>query len=745
MRAAAVAVLAVVLFSLAVATPPLRLPPSLRQSARPRVPPSFNLNSGGSSNTRFDLDAPYVVGETFVSDMTNVNIGGAEDKNRIIYHSHRYGNNGSVWGYDIPVMRPGMYNCTAHFAETDVPSFRPGARVFRLVFATSLENPIVFDNVDVFAATKAKFVVYTRTATMMVIPGVLYIRLYPIVGNAFMSGLTCERASGLPQGVQPDYTSQPRLPADPLSEPGPEPSPDSAPALFELSINCGGPAIGRFIAEDYSWIVGKTSMWEGPPGITIGGTEERNREAVKSHRYGLNGGAFGYRIPIDRPGTYECSFYFSETDSESFSVGARVFDLDVMGQRLNNLDIFKMTGEAEFVAVVRTFSNLQLSNELKIDLIPRVGNTFISAIVCLLKSEASPNLPDVDTSPDPSIPSEVFPTTEPSPDSDGSTAEPSMTPAMTPSTEATPSSDIIPVEPTVEPSTSTEPDTEAPSPSADVAGASGEVPTVIISPSPSLAKPDQRITPNPGESQQPLQLTVLVAGEGGLPFTDSMKVALLQSLKNAANEPSSRIALVDIREVTESRLLKKSRLLVHQGTRQGGPVQVASSHNADVQVVASEEKTSDAVSRISNSVKKGDVSASMRSLGHPNVEVSLRSTTTKADSPAAAGSSTAGVVGGVVGGGLLVLIILAVGVFMFVQRRKGNENAGGGFDGPPPALSESEASVIERSETAASVEYLDDDSTFTAATSRAGEHVDQVSFVKDVFGRGTSVGTHGVS
>lgn len=202
------------LFSVAPAAQVLRglvLPRDARSvlatSVGPRVPPSFNINCGGDSVGRFIAeDHEWLVGLTSTFSVDNATIGGAERQNAPIYPSHRFGTLQSTWGYNIPVEQPGVYGCTAHFAETFSEAFRKGDRVFDLSFSTT-HDFVLFKNIDVIGELKgAEFTVLTKTAVGLNITGILAVRLYSRHGDAMLSGLTCERTGNLPGDITSDYS-----------------------------------------------------------------------------------------------------------------------------------------------------------------------------------------------------------------------------------------------------------------------------------------------------------------------------------------------------------------------------------------------------------------------------------------------------------------------------------------------------------------------------------------------------------
>lgn len=685
-----------------------------------------------------------------------------------MYKSHRYGVDATPWGYDIPVMEPGTYTCTVHFAETYAPAFEKGKRVFDLTLATSFGEPVVFDNIDIFAELDgAEFTVLTKTAIDLVVPGVLAIRVKPSEGNAIISGITCKRTGDLPSGVAPDFDTDPNIPIATIMAPTHGEIADPGPVIIgtEININAGGPAIGRFLAEDFAWIFGDTSQWGGPEGIEIGGAEQKNTPALISQRYGVDGATWGYNIPIEMPGLYNCSLHFAETDSASFEKGARVFDVAVMEQNMKGIDVFADASNAPFTSVVKTFADLKIGHELRIEFTPVVGNAFLSAITC----EKTGDLDEDDPLLGSGTPNDQV---SESPENGRPTPEPTpiiLVPIVDPPTAEMPELESSAVAtPLVESSES--PIVESPSAETPVDGGLEEV---IPSPTPALPTDIVTVTPAPGDmlegttdessepSLEPLSGDGLVppdqdlatvdpaltsttdqvvqnykllgtVSDGGN-FTTEMKDALLSVSKSVMQQPSTWAMTY----------LQKENIAAV--TRQS-----AASYQIDLQALHVAIHLSEETKVYSGFISKKKVNEELRKLGVDNLVVKLREEPELAvngtNNKASSTTTTSTVVGIIVGCVLGLLVIVAVGAFVVVRRNRQSDPSANDFDGPPPAMTESEmSSVMERSETQASIEYLDDDSTFTAATSRAGDHVDQVAFDKDVFGRGTAAGSHGVS
>lgn len=161
----------------------------------------------------------------------------------------------------------------------------------------------------------------------------------------------------------------------------------------DLNINVGGTDVGRFMGDQYSWLINgaNTDQFE-KLNANIGGAEVKNGPMYKSHRYGkLDAGTtpWGYDIPVAEPGTYGCTVHFAETDSTAFKNGGRVFDLSIQGAgpatEFKGIDVFKETNQGTFVVLTKTAPKLVITGILKV----RVAKTeasehgaFIAGITC---------------------------------------------------------------------------------------------------------------------------------------------------------------------------------------------------------------------------------------------------------------------------------------------------------------------------------------------------------------------------
>lgn len=97
----------------------------------------------------------------------------------------------------------------------------------------------------------------------------------------------------------------------------------------------------------------------------------------QTERFGMT----GYAVPIVN-GSYEVKLHFAETYDGITAPGQRVFDIDVEGVLLRNLDVFAASGGRNR-ALVRSVNVKVTDGQLDIGFIARVQNTLINAIEIL--------------------------------------------------------------------------------------------------------------------------------------------------------------------------------------------------------------------------------------------------------------------------------------------------------------------------------------------------------------------------
>ncbi|HRK94909.1 MAG TPA: malectin domain-containing carbohydrate-binding protein [Rhodospirillales bacterium] len=125
----------------------------------------------------------------------------------------------------------------------------------------------------------------------------------------------------------------------------------------------------------------KGRKWTADTGFIGGGVADRGAIEIagttddrlyQTERWGMT----GYSLPV-APGLYTVKLHFAETFATA--AGARVFSVDVEGQKLTDLDIFAAVGAK--TALVKTLSNVVVTDgKLDIGFTQKVGGAMVNAI-----------------------------------------------------------------------------------------------------------------------------------------------------------------------------------------------------------------------------------------------------------------------------------------------------------------------------------------------------------------------------
>lgn len=139
--------------------------------------------------------------------------------------------------------------------------------------------------------------------------------------------------------------------------------------------NIGGPALGGYIAEEFSWLAPggtKTSILNDAVSSTLPGF------VIKTHRWAQF--SYSITIPFSVSGIYSCSLYWAETSRFFEGAGKRIFNIALNGQKLDNIDVFAAVGfRKEFT---RQINDVSIDKELKIQLLKVKGDPFLSGVIC---------------------------------------------------------------------------------------------------------------------------------------------------------------------------------------------------------------------------------------------------------------------------------------------------------------------------------------------------------------------------
>jgi hypothetical protein len=111
-------------------------------------------------------------------------------------------------------------------------------------------------------------------------------------------------------------------------------------------LNVGGPDIastGGAWLSDFEFVnTGKT--WSSASPINMSGVSDVPSALFNTERYDRAGGAeIEWKLPVT-PGQYQVRLYFAEIYFGAMSEGARVFDAEVEGQKIENIDVYSAVG-----------------------------------------------------------------------------------------------------------------------------------------------------------------------------------------------------------------------------------------------------------------------------------------------------------------------------------------------------------------------------------------------------------------
>ncbi|WP_162054270.1 InlB B-repeat-containing protein [Pontibacter pamirensis] len=139
---------------------------------------------------------------------------------------------------------------------------------------------------------------------------------------------------------------------------------ETEPQIAVKLINAGGNQLvdsqSRTWSEDIHFSGGITSSKTFD---VVGTTDD---ELYRNYRYASSGAPFSYSLPMSEAGTYTVKLhflepYFGAPGGGTGRVGARVFHVDIEGQRvLNNYDILAQKGAGQ--AVVKTFYGINVTD-----------------------------------------------------------------------------------------------------------------------------------------------------------------------------------------------------------------------------------------------------------------------------------------------------------------------------------------------------------------------------------------------
>lgn len=287
----------------------------------------IRVNCAGGNHTDPDghvwaADYGYLNGTT---STTTHAISGTSDQ--IPYQSERWGN---PLNYAFTVTN-GTYQVILHFAETYYSGV--GQRIFNV----ALEGTTVLSNFDIFAEVGADAAL-VKTYTVTVTDGTLNIDMTASVDNAKICGIEIYN-------------------------------------LSDILVNAGGSdytdVAGNLWSADVGYVNGKTFSTTD----AISGTLDD--PLYQSERYNTSGNLhYAFEVP---DGSYSIKLYFAEIYSGTWSVGARVFDIQLQGATvLSSLDIYSEVGGD--AALIKTFPVTVTDGWIDIQFLTNIQAPQINAI-----------------------------------------------------------------------------------------------------------------------------------------------------------------------------------------------------------------------------------------------------------------------------------------------------------------------------------------------------------------------------
>jgi beta-glucanase (GH16 family) len=287
----------------------------------PPMPTSYLIDAGSAVTYKaadgrtWQADQSFQAGSGGIADRGAVPIANTVDAR--LFQTERW----CMDGYSLPVAN-GNYAVKLYFAETFPNITAAGGRVFDV----AVEGQVI-SGLDVFKEAGG-----TRRALVKTFSAV------PVTDGALTIGFTRHTECPIVDAIEVQPVGQVVAPAP-------------------LLIDAGG--AGSYVATDgRTWLADQgylagTGSVADRGNIAIASTTEPR--LFQTERYC----ATGYNLP--RPnGTYQVNLYFAETFTP-INVGGRVFDVNVEGQVLSNLDVFAQAGGRNR-ALIKTFNAVTVTD-----------------------------------------------------------------------------------------------------------------------------------------------------------------------------------------------------------------------------------------------------------------------------------------------------------------------------------------------------------------------------------------------
>ena len=355
-----------------------------------RVDGSLFINLGGTSDVgRYERDLTGVGNK--VGTFRDI----AKTSDDALYRE-------SVWGdkalrYDFAVADPGTYEITVHMAEIWDGSFSDGVRVFDI----KAEGRTLGNDIDIFREVGARAAL-TKTYEVEVKDGILDLDFIGERQNPSVAGIAIEFLGGADAGKGSDgSTDSGGAGKDTGGSSGSGGGSSGSGGTGGSSGSSGtggssgsggnGNGSGKAGKVVLAYNIGSDTAFTASDGTLyaadttgsgrgyrvyndIAGTEDDGLYQVEVWQQGK----LTYDLPIAN-GRYEVELHFSEIYDKLSKKGARVFDIELEGERRESkLDVFAKVGADK--ALTRSFTVDVDDGVLDIDLIGRTENPTLSGL-----------------------------------------------------------------------------------------------------------------------------------------------------------------------------------------------------------------------------------------------------------------------------------------------------------------------------------------------------------------------------
>ena len=358
-------------------------------------PLSVRIEAGGTANFTDNGGNIWLADTGFTGgalvDRGNIAIGNT--LNDRIYQTERWGM--TAFARTVP---NGAYQVNLHFAETYAGITAAGQRVF----SANVEGTTIA-NIDVFAQAGGNNIALVKTANVVVTDGQLNITFAASVNNPEINGIEIIPSGPTPTPTNtatstntatathtatitntPTVTNTATASNTPTATPtftstatpSSTPTITNTPSIPAVRIEAGGAA---------NFVDSNGNTWLADTGFTVGGgaVVDRGNIAIgntindriyQTERWGMT--AFTYPVPN---GAYQVNLHFAETYAGITAAGQRVFNANVEGTAINNIDVFAQAGGAN-IALVKSACVIVSDGQLNVTFTATVNNPEINGI-----------------------------------------------------------------------------------------------------------------------------------------------------------------------------------------------------------------------------------------------------------------------------------------------------------------------------------------------------------------------------